>query len=492
MVLAVKALGLDWIEADSGEAALDLLAREKVDLILLDILMPGLDGFGVLDALRADKRLADLPVLVISGMDGDMDSVARAIELGAADFLPKDFNAIILRARVWACIEKKRLRDAELDHLAQVERIAAAAAVIEERAFHPKNLGLGSVAARSDSIGRLARVFEEMAQQVYDRERALRRSVRTATGVVLLLLSGIVGGLMAPMSAMIFDRIPMAIGLSFWADLLPGILCMAGAMLFGGIGGISRQTLAVLTVWAVLNAAAGIILFEAAGQVSGIVLSIILSLEGLGVFVIAAVLRMEEASWRRFLGLMIGLSGVAVLIAVRETSVGANPWFWVVVTISIPVMWAITDVLIASRNAMGTVKPLAALGVMYLLSAVLTLPFALAKGQFFLLSPDLGPSFWLILVNAVIDTANYVLYVLLIAVAGAVFGSQAAYVTTLAGIFWSILLLDEALTGGTTLALVLIFAGLFVVGPKSEAADIEVQFVPKSRRKGLGGLFRLS
>jgi DNA-binding response OmpR family regulator len=63
------------------------------DLILLDIMMPGMDGFAVLDALRADRRLASIPVLVISGMDGDMQSVARAIELGATDFLPKEFNA---------------------------------------------------------------------------------------------------------------------------------------------------------------------------------------------------------------------------------------------------------------------------------------------------------------------------------------------------------------------------------------------------------------
>jgi DNA-binding response OmpR family regulator/drug/metabolite transporter (DMT)-like permease len=492
MAMAVRNLGHDWIEADCGEAALDILKDQDVDLILLDIMMPGIDGFGVLEALRADRRLAEVPVLVISGMDGDLDSVARAIELGATDFLPKDFNAVIFRARVGSCIEKKRLRDAELDYLAQVERISAAAAVMEEKAFHPKNLGIDAIAVRTDSIGRLARVFAEMAQQVYDRERALMRRLRTAKGVVLLLLSGIVGGLMAPMSAILFDYIPMAVGLSFWGDLLPGILCLAGAAFMGRIGHMSRQTFVFLFAWAVLNVAAGVILFEAAGQISGIILSIILALEGLAVFVIAAVLRMEEASWRRFLGLLIGLAGVLALIAVRETSAGTNPWFWVVIAISIPVLWAVTDVLIAARQASSTMNPIAALGVMYLMSAAMTLPIALAQGQFFMLSPDLGAPFWLILANAVVDTANYVFYVLLIAVAGAVFGSQAAYVTTLAGIFWSILLLGEQMTGGTSLALALIFAGLLVVGPKREAADVEVPFVPKSQRKGLTGMFRVS
>jgi len=103
-------------------------------------MMPGLDGFGVLEAMRGDARLSSVPVLVISGMDSDMDSVARAIELGAADFLPKDLSAAIFRARVEACIEKKRLRDAELDYLAQVDCIASAAELMEERSFHPKTL----------------------------------------------------------------------------------------------------------------------------------------------------------------------------------------------------------------------------------------------------------------------------------------------------------------------------------------------------------------
>ena len=492
IAMAVRNLGYEWIEIDSGEAALDFLRGHDVDLVLLDIMMPGLDGFGVLEAMRADARLASVPVLVISGMDSDMDSVARAIELGATDFLPKDFSAVIFRARVEACIEKKRLRDAELDYLAQVERISSAAAMMEEKAFHPKNLGLEAVAFRDDSVGRLARVFSELAQQVYDRERALMRSVRTAKGLVLLLLAGIVGGLMVPMSSLLFSHIPMATGLTFWGDLLPGIMCLGGAALMGRVGTLSRQTFVFLFAWAILNVVPGIILFEAAGRVSGIILSIILAFQGLSVFVIAAVLRMEEASWRRFLGLLVGLAGAVVLITARETGGGIDPWHWVLFAISIPVLWAITDVLLAARGSGSTMNPIAGLGVMYLLSAALTLPIALAQGQLFMLSPNLGAPFWLILLNALVDTANYIFYVLLVIVAGAVFASQTAYVTTLAGIFWSIVLLGEQMTSGAWIALALIFAGLLVVGPKREAADLEVQYVPKAQRRGLGGVFRRS
>ena len=260
----------------------------------------------------------------------------------------------------------------------------------------------------------------------------------------------------------------------------------------GRIGTLSPKTLTFLFVWAVLNVIPGIIVFEATGRVSGIILLIVLSFQGLGVFVIAAILRMEEASWRRFLGLLIGLAGAIVFIAVRETAGGINPWVWVLFALSIPILWAVTDVLIAARESRSTMNPIAGLGVMYLLSAALTLPIALAQGQLFTLSPDLGPAFWLILANALVDTASYILCVLPLIVAGAVFASQTAYITTLAGIFWSILLLDEQMTSGATIALALIFTGLLLVGPKSESADLEVQFVPKSRRRSLGSFFRLT
>ena len=483
MAMAVRKLGHEWVEAPGGEEALALLKQQDFDLILLDIMMPGMDGFEVLENLRKDRRLSSIPVLVISGMDEDMTSVARAIELGATDFLPKDFNPVLFKARVEACIEKMRLRAAELDYLAQVERITSAAEVMEERAFHPKDLGLEQVAGRSDSIGRLARVFAEMAQQVYDRERGMMRSVRTAKGILLLILSGIVGGLTMPISVKLSEAIPQAITLTFWGDLLPGILCVGIALLRGKIGTFSRQTMLILAAWAALNVGAGVVLFEAAGRVSGIVLSIVLALEGLGVFLIVAMLRMEEASGRRLIGLLLGLAGVVTLALARDASGETKAWMWVLLAALVPLLWAITDVLIAAKEEASTLDPLAALGVMYLISAAISLPLAVMQEQFFMLHPGMGWTFWLILVNAVVDAANYILFVMLIGIAGAVFGSQAAYATTLAGIFWSIILLGETLTGPTMMALALILIGLLIVGPKSEAADLEVQFVPRSKRK---------
>ncbi|HWK63300.1 MAG TPA: adenylate/guanylate cyclase domain-containing protein [Rhizobiaceae bacterium] len=106
--------------ACNGREALDLLADRPFDLVLLDISMPEMDGFQVLEHVKADTTLRDIPVVMISAID-EIDSVARCIGLGAEDYLTKPFNAVLLRARVGACLEKKRLRDQEADYLQQIE-----------------------------------------------------------------------------------------------------------------------------------------------------------------------------------------------------------------------------------------------------------------------------------------------------------------------------------------------------------------------------------
>jgi two-component system cell cycle response regulator len=92
--------------------------------------------------------------------------------MGAEDYLPKPFDPILLRARVGACLEKKRLRDKELEYLDAVAAVQAAAAAVESGTFHAE--GLASVAARTDELGTLARVFQRMASEVQAREERLK------------------------------------------------------------------------------------------------------------------------------------------------------------------------------------------------------------------------------------------------------------------------------------------------------------------------------
>jgi sigma-B regulation protein RsbU (phosphoserine phosphatase) len=112
--------------AEDGEVALEMLRRGEFDLVLLDVMMPKVDGYQVLEQLKADGRLRDLPVIMISALN-EIASVVRCIELGAVDYLPKPFDPVLLRARVGATLEKKQLQDAVRSHLDRMENELEAA-----------------------------------------------------------------------------------------------------------------------------------------------------------------------------------------------------------------------------------------------------------------------------------------------------------------------------------------------------------------------------
>jgi class 3 adenylate cyclase len=112
--------GFEPTTAENGREALRLLAERNFDLVLLDIMMPEMNGFQVLEFLKADATLRHVPVIMISALD-EIDSVVRCVEMGAEDYLPKPFNPTLLRARIGASLEKKRLRDREVLHLRQIE-----------------------------------------------------------------------------------------------------------------------------------------------------------------------------------------------------------------------------------------------------------------------------------------------------------------------------------------------------------------------------------
>jgi two-component system sensor histidine kinase/response regulator len=106
----VRSLGHQVVSASNGREALELLRTQSFDLVLLDVMMPEMDGYAVLEQIKATPSLQAIPVLMISSLD-EMESVVRCIESGADDYLPKPFNLTLLRARIGASLEKKRLWD---------------------------------------------------------------------------------------------------------------------------------------------------------------------------------------------------------------------------------------------------------------------------------------------------------------------------------------------------------------------------------------------
>jgi MinD-like ATPase involved in chromosome partitioning or flagellar assembly/DNA-binding response OmpR family regulator len=160
--------------ASNAQQALRLLKAIPYDLILLDVIMPGMNGIELLGQLKRDPHWRHIPVIMISALD-EVDGAVKCIELGAEDYLHKPFDPTLLKARIGAYLEKKHLRDQEILYLQQVERLTTAAAAVEIKTFDPDSLA--DLAQQPDKLGQLARVFQRMAQQVDSRERHLEQQV---------------------------------------------------------------------------------------------------------------------------------------------------------------------------------------------------------------------------------------------------------------------------------------------------------------------------
>ncbi len=155
-------------QAANGVEALAAIAAQNYDLVLLDIMMPELDGFGVLEALRRDGRINELPILVISALS-EMEPVVRCIELGAADFIVKPFNPTLLRARVLSTLEKKALSDLTRDALRRKQSELNEARTLQLALAPPPFAG--TIAGRSLSIDVLLEPAKEVGGDVVDHFR---------------------------------------------------------------------------------------------------------------------------------------------------------------------------------------------------------------------------------------------------------------------------------------------------------------------------------
>lgn len=174
----VQQQGHTATEAADGREALQILREDPHDVVLLDLLMPEMDGFEVLEQMKADASLREIPVIMVSALD-ELDSVVRCIEMGAEDYLPKPYNPVLLKARVDASVAKKRWRDQEVQYLQQVALLTSAAAQIEASTFDAESIV--GVARRDDELGSLARMLQRVAREVGAREAQLRQQVQQLT-----------------------------------------------------------------------------------------------------------------------------------------------------------------------------------------------------------------------------------------------------------------------------------------------------------------------
>ncbi|MBE0671426.1 MAG: SpoIIE family protein phosphatase [Anaerolineales bacterium] len=155
-------LNYETIAAVNGEEALEKIASESPDLVLLDIMMPVMDGFSVLEKVKANSTIRSTPIIVISA-NNDLKSVVKGIELGAEDYLPKPFEPTLLKARIQSSLEKKRLRDLQDMYLKSLEREMNIARNIQKE-FLPNELP----AINGWEVASYFKAAKEVAGDFYD------------------------------------------------------------------------------------------------------------------------------------------------------------------------------------------------------------------------------------------------------------------------------------------------------------------------------------
>lgn len=477
---AVGALGHHTEIAMGGTEALSILAREPADIVLLDIVMPDMDGYAVLGAMKADPALRDIPVIVVSSLDDEIDSVAQAIELGAEDFLPKDFEPAILRARINASLVRKRFRDRELAYFRDIDALTRAAQIVEGGAFRPAELDVGAVAARDDPLGRLATVFRSLAEEIYDRERRADLTVRTLRGTLLVLVAGSIFGIAPALGRLAAARDIPALGMVFWSAVIAAVLCLAVSMVRRGLPPVRLRDFGFLTLWAlVLGCLYQLMTLTIAAHVEASLIALIGSSRGFMVFLLAALLALERPSLRRFAGLGIGFLSVAAVLLVQGTGAEVDV-LWLALALVLPFLLSLHTLLMSWRPR--HLDAAATVGIMMALSALFLLPFVIAQNALFVPSASLGPREAITLALGVSTAVALVLALDLVATAGPVFASQMAYSQTLAGIAWAMLLLDEHLSLIAWGSFALVILGFWLVEPKRAGDDFRITVRMRSPR----------
>lgn len=478
--LAVASLGYHGETADDGVAGLAALRGGAFDAVLLDMLMPGMDGFEVLKSLKSDKALRDLPVIVVSDLEGDTKSVSAAIELGAEDFLPKSFDPVILNARLKASLRKKQFRDQELDYFRRINALTDAAERVEAGRFDQGSLNLAQEAQNKDPIGRLALVFQGMACEIHAREVKLLQRIRTLQCSILLLICGAGAGLMPSLSRLSAGMGSNPIGMAVWVDLGATLLCGIIVLIRGGLPKLSRSDLAFFLVWAfVVGILQHISIFVLASHVQATFLTLVLALEGLMVFCFAAIMRLEKSAPRRVLGLLIGLIGVGVSLSQRMNGAGIEANFWLFAALFAPLVFAFETIAVAAKRPQH-VDPVCGVGIMFGFSTVMASGLSLATGNFIapsaLVSPlGVSPLGVTIALLALATVVVNVTFFLLLKLGGGVFTSQKAYVTAIAGVLWGIVLLGERMSPLAWAAIALVLIGMYLVDSKPSEEPITIK-----------------
>lgn len=470
--MAIRNLGhIPEFSAD-GEKGFERLIEGGIDLVLLDIEMPVMDGFEVLNRMKADKSLRDLPTLVISGLD-DIAETAKAIELGAVDFLPKNFDAVILRARVNASLERVRINAREKRVILQIEQLTKAAEVLDSDDLNPMELEARKIATQPGAIGNLSRVLLNKSTIVYNRRQAQTQQIRNLNGILMLLFLGACFGLKPALARLYLAEAnnPLAVGFYTMGLSTVFMVFFAGTQKLRWPK-ISWETGRFFVVLALLTLLPQVLLFWVAATVPGVLIAILISLESFMVFFIAATIGLESINRRRFFGLLLGILGViALMLPFLDMTGGDLTMVWVLLTMLIPACFAGESILLSLSKSIEA-DLVAVTTIIFGLSTIILLAVTAMFASFIPLHFPPGKFELTIVAFSLADTVAMITFVKLIDYAGPVFSSQKAYTVATGGVIWSVLLLNEVVSPTSSVALALILLGLYFVAKKPVAQDL--------------------
>jgi len=469
---AVSNLGHIPLTAVNGEEAIERLHEGGIDLMLLDIEMPVMDGFEVLTRKKDDKDIRDVPTLVVSGLD-DIGETAKAIELGAIDFLPKDFDVVIFQARVSTSLERARHRRREKKIISQIEQLTKAAEVLDSDELNPMELEVTELAKQPDAIGNLSRVLLNKATMVYDRRNAQTQQIRNLYGILMLLGLGACFGLKPALARLNLAEIDNPLGVGFYT--------MGLTTIFVACFAVTREIKWPKWSWqvgryffflAVLTLLPQVLLFWVAAHLPAVMIAIMVTLESFIVFFIAGMMGLEKINIRQFFGLTLGVLGIlALFLPQLSQSSGGAAVIWLLLAMCIPACFAGKNILLSMSNSIK-LDIIATCLIMFAISTIILFMVIAVFGRFPLLQfPPQNFEFTLIAFSLA-ETVAIITLVKLISFAGPVFAGQKAYTVATGGVIWSVLLLNETISFSSSLALALILLGLYFVAKKPVAQKL--------------------
>jgi CheY-like chemotaxis protein len=482
MKMAVEALGHEAITIDDGKKAISHLSVREFDVVLLDIVMPIMDGFEVLRRIRDDEDLRHIPVIVVSALE-DMQDVAKAIKLGAVDFLPKNFDGVILSARIGSCLEKKRHRDQEIETLGEIRRLIVAAGELDSDSFNPLQSGVQDIAMRSDPMGQLAIVLLNKSIEVYNRQQHQKQQIKTLIGCFMLLFIGTCFGFNIVIAKLSIPAGANPVGIAVYTLTIGAVVAVVYALASRARWpSVNQRSVVYYTTWALLAPLLPqLLLFWVADELPAVLVAIIMTMEAFVVFFIAAILRLEKMNFRRFAGLCLGAGGVfIILIPEVDHNNGLDSRFvWLLAAMCIPLFFALRNIVIAVGKE-SDADPAASIACVYAIAAIVMFVIAASTNSIIAFRFPPGRLEWFMIAFAFVEAAGVIMFVKLVQTAGGVFASQKAYVVAIAGIIWSVILLGESISVMNFAALSATIAGMFLVAQKAKREILLRQHVDRA------------